>query len=452
MNVVKKNEIDMLRGPITANLIKMAVPLACISILQQLFNAADVAVVGRFASADAIAAVGANTPIINMFLTFFTGLTTGGNIAIARLIGRGEQKKISDAAHTVFTLSLLSAIAIILIGEAIARPLLALINTPADILDSAVLYLRIYFFAMMFAVVYNFASAILRSKGDTRRPLYCLIASGIINVVLNLIFVVGFGMDVAGVAIATLIANIFCAGATVILLMRETDSLKISFARLHLSKEPLFFTLRIGLPAGIQGMLFSISNIIIQSAINGFGSACIAGNTAATNFEFIAYFVVMAFGQTATTYMSQNFAAGAYQRCDKVVRRCMLLGCGISLGVSCVFYLGHTFWLGLFSSDAAVLDYAMIRMQCVVLLEFLTGLNEMTAAGLRAMGVSLPPTIVSICGSCVLRIIWVHTIFQKNTTIFTLLIVYPVSWVFLAIVMGLLFLLVRKKKYHLADG
>lgn len=449
MTASKKNEIDMLHGPITGNLIRMALPLAAISILQQFFNAADVAVVGQFASADAIAAVGANTPIINMFLTFFTGLATGGNITIASLIGRGAKDKVSDAVHTVFTLSLISALIVVIIGQIIARPLLILTETPDNILDSAVLYLRIYLFAMMFAVIYNFSSAILRSKGDTKRPLYCLIVSGILNVVLNLVFVIGFKLDVAGVAIATLISNIVCAGATVILLLKETDAFRLQFSGLRLSATPLKFTLRIGLPAGVQGMLFSISNIIIQAAINSFGSDCIAGNTAAMNFEFIAYFVVNAFGQTATTYTSQNFAAGQFDRCDRIIRRCMLLGCSLSLAVSCIFYFGHVFWLGLFSSDEAVLEYAMVRMFWVVLLEFITGFNEMTSAGLRAMGVSLPPTIVSICGTCVLRIIWINTVFRASHTITTLMVVYPVSWVFLAVVMGVLFLVVRKKKYRL---
>lgn len=450
MTNTKKNEIDMLQGPIAGNLIKIALPLAAISILQQFFNAADVAVVGKFASADAIAAVGANTPIINMFLTFFTGLTTGGNVAIASLIGRGEKERVSDAVHTVFTLSLISALIVIVVGQIIARPILILISTPDNILDSAVLYLRIYLFAMMFAVIYNFASAILRSKGDTKRPLYCLITSGVLNVILNLVFVIGFKLDVAGVAIATLISNILCAGITVVILLKEQDSFRLDLRKLRLSKDPLLFTLKIGVPAGIQGMLFSVSNIIIQSAINSFGSDCIAGNTAAMNFEFISYFVVNAFGQAATTYSSQNFSAGKYRRCDQVLGLSMLLGSGLSLLTSCIFYFGHSFWLGLFSSDPEVLDYAMVRMLYVVLLEFITAFNEMASSGLRAMEVSLPPAIVSICGSCILRIIWVNTIFRSSHTIQTLMLVYPVSWVFLALAMCTLFFFVRRKKYRQA--
>ena len=442
-----ENRVNMLEGPITGNVIKIALPLAIISILQQLFNAADVAVVGKFASSDALAAVGANTPIINMFLTFFTGLATGATVTIASLIGAGKQEKVSEALHTVYTLSIIGGIFVIVVGELIARPLLELTDTPAEILDQATLYLRIYMVALMFAVVYNFNSAILRSKGDTKRPLYCLFASGIVNILLNLFFVIVCGLGVAGVAIATLISNIICCGATVYLLMKETDDFQLKPTGLCLKKEPLLYTIRIGLPAGVQGMLFSISNIVIQAAINSFGADCIAGNTAAMNFEFFAYFIVSAFAQTATTYYSQNYSAGKYDRCDSVYRICLALGCGVSLAASCVFFFGHDFWLGLFTSDPADLPFAMDRMLIVVLMEFLTGFNEMAAAGCRAMGVSLRPTIISICGTCIFRIIWVKTVFAVHSTVITLLMAYPVSWVLLAVAMIYLYRHVRAQKF-----
>ena len=306
----KRNEIDMLNGPMAGRIVLMALPLAAISILQQLFNAADVAVVGRFASDTALAAVGANTPVINMFLTLLTGIATGGNVAISTLIGEGRSDKIKDAVHTVFTISLIGGVSIVVIGQIIAKPLLELINVPDDVIGQSLTYLRIYLFAMMFAVIYNFASAILRSKGDTRRPLYCLIASGIINVILNLVFVIGFSLDVVGVATATLIANFVCALATVIILIKEDSYLKLDLRDLRLDAVPLKFTLRIGIPAGLQGMMFSVSNIIIQSGINSFGADCIAGNTAALNYEFVTFFIISAFAQTATTYTSQNYGAG----------------------------------------------------------------------------------------------------------------------------------------------
>ena len=340
----KRNEIDMLNGPMAGRIVLMALPLAAISILQQLFNAADVAVVGRFASDTALAAVGANTPVINMFLTLLTGIATGGNVAISTLIGEGRSNKIKDAVHTVFTISLIGGVSIVVIGQIIAKPLLELINVPDDVIGQSLTYLRIYLFAMMFAVIYNFASAILRSKGDTRRPLYCLIASGIINVILNLVFVIGFSLDVVGVATATLIANFVCALATVIILIKEDSYLKLDLRDLRLDAVPLKFTLRIGIPAGLQGMMFSVSNIIIQSGINSFGADCIAGNTAALNYEFVTFFIISAFAQTATTYTSQNYGAGNSERCRKVMRYSMLLGIGMCFALCMIIVAAPYFW------------------------------------------------------------------------------------------------------------
>lgn len=443
---MKKNEIDMLNGPITGRLLQIALPVAAIMILQQLFNAADVAVVGRFASAAALAAVGANTAIINMFVTFFNGLATGGNIAISNLIGRGEKDKVNRAVHTVFTLSLVSAVLMVIVGEIIAEPLLRLTNAPEEIMGQAVLYLRIYLFAVLFSVIYSFCSAILRSKGDTKRPLYCLVVSGILNLLLNLLLVIVFHLDVAGVAIATLISNMVCAAAAVYLLLKEEDCFRLSFRKLELERKTLLFTLRIGLPAGLQGMLFSVSNIILQTAINSFGSDCIAGNTAAMNFEFIAYFFINAFGQAATTYISQNYGASQFERCKRVFRISLLMGFLFTAVVSGVFYAGRYLWLSLFTAQKEVLRFGLIRMLLVVALEPLTAFNEMAAAGLRAMGISLIPAIISVSGSCVFRIIWVNTVFRLYHRIETIMLVYPVSWILLGIAMTTVYYGMRKKR------
>ena len=441
----KKNKIDMLDGSLADKILKVALPLAAISILQQFFNAADVAVVGRFASKDAIAAVGANTSIINMFITLFTGLATGGNVAIATLIGKKHKDELSDAIQTVYTLSLISGLIIIILGEIFARSLLELIDTPADIIDSALLYLRIYMIAMAFGIVYNFMSAVLRSKGDTRRPMYCLIASGIINVLLNLLFVIVFKMDVAGVALATLIANIFCAAATVLILMREESPMKLELFKFMFVKKPLFYTLRIGLPAGIQGLLFSVSNVLIQSGINSFGSDCIAGNTAAMNFEFIAYFVVNAFAQTTTTFVSQNYGAGKKDRCRRATGICLIMGVSMCLFVSLCFFIRADMWLKVFTEEAGVLAFAFIRMRYVVMMEPLTGLYEVPASALRGYGIAMPPTVITIIGSCVLRVIWMYTVFRMFDSYGALIIVYPVSWVLISIVMGIYYLRSVKK-------
>ncbi|MCR4956753.1 MAG: MATE family efflux transporter [Lachnospiraceae bacterium] len=441
----KKNEIDMLNGPLFKKIMTLALPLAAISILQQLFNAADVAVVGRFAGKEALAAVGANATVVSMFLTFFSGLAIGANVAVATLIGRGEHGKIKACCQSIFTMSLIGAFLVIILGELFARPLLTAILTPENILDSAVLYLRIYLFAMAFAVVYNFCSAILRSKGDSKRPLYCLVASGIINVLLNLLFVIVFHLDVAGVALATLISNAVCCIACIIILMKEEEPFKLTVTKLTLHKAPLVYALKIGFPAGLQGMIFSISNLIIQSGINSFGADSTAGNTAAMNFEYICFFVVSAFSQTATTFISQNYGAEKYKRCRKIFVECLILAMVFSLSFCLCFVLGHGFWLSLFTTEKNVLSYAMIRMTHIVLWEFLTATYDVPSAALRGRGVSMPPTIATIIGSCVLRIIWVVTIFRWKHTLGILLLVYPVSWAFIAACVWVMYIRLIKK-------
>lgn len=443
---MKKNEINMLEGAIFSNIVKVALPLAFISILQQFFNAADVAVVGRFASSNALAAVGANTPIVNMFLTFFTGLATGGNVAISMQIGKDEKDKISSSVHTISLLAFICSMVLILVGEVFAHPLLSMIHTPETVFNQALLYLRIYLFAMAFAVIYNFASAILRSKGDTQRPLYCLIFSGVLNVLLNLFFVIVLHMDVVGVALATLISNIVCAFSTFVLLMKEPEPFTLKIRQLRFDYPILRMALKIGLPAGVQGMLFSISNIMIQSGINQFGPDCIAGNTAAMNFEFISYFIVAAFGQTVTTFISQNYAAGKYDRCRKIFRQSIAGSVLFCLCASLCFTFFREFWLGLFSTDPNVLEYATIRMFIVVLLESFTTFNEIPAGGLRGMGISMPPTIIAILGSCVFRIVWMATIFAWYPTIIVLMLVYPVSWFLISIGQMGTYLYYEKKK------
>ena len=435
----------MLNGGLSRKIIKVALPLAAISMLQQLFNAADVAVVGRFGSPNALAAVGANVTVVNMFLTFFTGLATGGNVCLSTYIGEGKTERVNRAVHTLMSLSLISALLVVIIGELLARPLLIWMNTPENILPLALLYLRIYMFAVMFAVIYNFAAAILRSVGDTKRPLYALIFSGILNIVLNLIFVVGCGLDVAGVALATVISNFVCALITLHFLFLDKGMLKFSFKHLALDKSALLFALRIGLPTGIQGTLFSLSNMIIQSGINSFGADSIAGNTAAVNFEYITYFVVNAFGQTATTFVSQNYGAGKCDRARRSLKLCMAFSIGISLIVGMTFLAGSRFFIGLFTDSDPVYEYAHIRMCYVVALEFLTSFNEMGSAGLRGRGISLPPTIISIMGSCVFRIIWMNTVFVWFNSPNTLMLVYPVSWILIGIAMMIAYFHARRR-------
>ena len=283
-------------------------PLAGCSILQQLFNSTDVAVVGRFSSSQALAAVGSNGPLINMLVLLFTGLSVGANVLIARYIGQNDRKKVSEAVNTVITLSLICGFLLPILGQVIAAPLLRLMNTPDDVIDLAATYLRIYFMGMPFVMLYNFGSAILRSVGDTSRPLYCLVISGIVNVLLNLFFVIVCDMSVAGVGIATVIADGISAGLVMMFLIETKTSQSSQSKKTFIQKEHLIMILKIGAPAGIQGMVFSISNVFIQTAINGFGSQAVAGSSAELNFEYITYYIVCAFSQTAVTFTSRTTA------------------------------------------------------------------------------------------------------------------------------------------------
>ena len=296
----RSHQINMLEGPLVKKILLFTLPLAGSSILQQLFNSTDVAVVGRFSSSQALAAVGSNAPLINMLVLLFTGLSVGANVLIARYIGQNDRKKVSEAVHTVITLSLICGFLLLILGQVIAAPLLRLMNTPDDVIDLAATYLRIYFMGMPFVMLYNFGSAILRSVGDTSRPLYCLVISGIVNVLLNLFFVIVCDMSVAGVGIATVIADGISAGLVMMFLIRnEDESIRVNPKKLSFKKEHLIMILKIGAPAGIQGMVFSISNVFIQTAVNGFGSQAVSSSSAGIHFWYLTYYILSAFIQTA---------------------------------------------------------------------------------------------------------------------------------------------------------
>lgn len=435
----KKNEIDMLSGPYAVKLLQVALPIAAMQMLQQFFNAADIAVLGNFAGDTAVAAVGANATVVAALLSLFTGLATGGNVCIARYIGQGEQNKISDALHTIMALSAVSGIFVLLFGQLIAKRILIIMKTPDEILGQATLYLRLYLFAMMFTVIYNFASAILRSKGDTKRPLYALAASGLLNVALNICFVVGLHMDVAGVAIATIVSNGIAAAATVWFLLKEEGNLRFYPNKLRLSKRPLIFVIQIGIPAGLQGMLFTVSNMLIQSGVNEFGSDCMAGNSIAQNYQYVGWFLVNAFGQAVVTFVSQNYGAGNYANCRKVLRYGMLISMSSALFFSVLFVIWSKPCLMIFTASPVVYTFGYIRLLTTTLPEFLTGWYELPAAALRGRGMSLAPTIISILGNVGLRIVWMKTVFVKWHSFLALMMVYPISWVLLGIAMTILY-------------
>lgn len=444
-----RNRMDMLHGSLLDKILLFALPLAASSVLQQLFNSADIAVVGRFAEngSQAQAAVGANGSVITLLINLFVGMSIGANAVIANYIGQKQENRIHRAVHTVIVIALCSGVFLVLLGMVVARPVLTLMNTPDDVLEQAVLYLRLYFLGMPFIMFYNFGSAVLRSKGDTKRPLYSLIISGIINVLLNLLLVIVFRLGVSGVAISTVISNVFSAGMVLMFLLHEEEPFRLHLDKLSVSKEPLIRVLKIGVPAGIQGMLFSLSNVCIQSAVNGFGSDAVAGGTDAINFEYFTYFVINAFSQTAVTFTSQNYGAGECERCKKVFRLCMI-SCTIVTGIMCaVFIIWRNAFIRIYTVDEAAIEFALIRMMHVLTLEWLPNSYEISAAAMRGMGRSMLPAFITVLGTCAFRFLWVYTVFVKYNSFEMLMNVYPVSWVITGAAMLIAYFVVRKKAF-----
>ena len=443
----KQNEIDMLHGPLAKKILFFAIPLAVSSMLQQLFNAADIAVVGRFTNPQAMAAVGSNSSVIGLLVSLFTGMSVGANVVVANLLGAKRRDAISDAVHTIITVALVSGIFLLVLGSLIARPILTLMGAPDDVISLAVLYLRIYFCGMPAIMLYNFGSAILRSRGDSRRPFLALTFAGVLNVLMNLFFVIVMHLSVVGVALATVLSNYVSGGMIVYFLIKEQDEFHLSLAKLRIRKEFLLNLLRIGVPAGIQGMVFSLSNVVIQSAVNSFGANCIAGMTAAQNLDFISYCLLNAFAQASVTFTSQNYGAGEAERCKKVWRLSMLMGIGLDLILLTVIMLARYPLIRIFTTDENVIEYAMIRINYAVAVHFLCGTYEITAGALRGINRSMIPAIISILGTCLVRLIYVFTIFPIFGTVEALILVYPITWVITGTAMNTAYFLVRKKAF-----
>ena len=437
--------MDMLHGSLWNKILLFALPLAASSILQQLFNSVDTAVVGRFASSQALAAVGSNSSLISLMINLFLGVSLGSNVVIAHYIGQGSEKNIKAAVHTAILVAVLCGFFVLLFGQVIARPVLLLMGTPGDVIDLAVLYLRIYLLGMPCIMLYDFGASILRSTGDSKRPLYALIAAGIINTILNLVLVIGFGLGVSGVAIATVISNMVSSGIVLYILLHENEPIRVELKQLSIVPKELKKILVIGIPAGLQGMMFSIANVCIQSAINSFGSDAIAGSAAALNFEFFAYFIVNAFAQTTVTFTSQNYGAGEAGRCKKIFRLNMvfsILFCGM---LSAAFVLGRGFFLRLYTTDEAVLVFATQRLLIATTLEFLTSSYEISAGAMRGLGHSLLPAIITCVGSCLLRLVWIATACRMVHDFRLLMIIYPISWIITGTAMLTAYFCIRKK-------
>ena len=438
-------EIDMTNGPLLGKIVRFAIPLALSGILQLLFNAADIVVVGQFVGPTALAAVGSTSAVINLIVNLFMGFSVGANVLAAQYYGAGKNKDLSETVHTAVLSSLAFGVALIFAGVALSRPMLELMGTPADVLDQAVLYMRIYFVGMPVMMLYNFGAAILRAVGDTQRPLYFLLLAGVINVILNLVFVIVFHMGVEGVAIPTVISQCVSAGLVFWCLTKVEGPYRLYPKHLTIKKDKLLGMVKIGLPAGIQGCSFSISNVLIQSSINSFGSIAMAGNTAGSNIEGFISTAQDAFTQAAISFTGQNLGAGKLKRVDRVLLLCMLLAPGVGLVLSILAVLFGSPLLGIYSSDPEVIQYGMLRLTTVSLLQPLGALMGVTASVLRGMGYSTIPMIVTMSSVCGFRVIWIFTVFQAFPTLQVLYLSYPITWGLAALFNFIFYFVVRKR-------
>lgn len=438
-------EIDMCNGPLLGKILRFSIPLMLSGILQLLFNAADIVVVGRFTGKEALAAVGSTGALINLLINLFIGLSIGTNVLVAQYIGARDVRNVSETIHTSVLISLICGTIMIFVGVLLAEPLLTLMGTPEDVLSQAALYMRIYFIGMPVIMLYNFGSAILRAMGDTQRPLIFLLIAGVVNVIFNLIFVIVFHMGVAGVAIATVISQAISAGLIVLCLIRSDGMFQLHLKRLHVHRDKLFAMMRIGLPAGMQGAIFSISNVLIQSSINSFGSVAMAGSTAASNIEGFVYNSMNAVYQANLSFTSQNMGARKFSRINHILLLCLgvVTAIGLIMGVGATL-LGNTL-LRIYNTDPQVISFGLERMHLVCMPYFLCGLMDVMVGSMRGMGYSILPMIVSLTGACGLRVLWIFTIFAADHTLSTLFLSYPVSWTITALAHLICFLIVRRK-------
>ena len=446
---IEKRQMDMLNGPILKKLLLFALPLALSGILQQLFNSADVAVIGWFEDNNAQAAVNSNGSLINLLINLFTGLSVGVTVVISEHVGKDKKEDVHSMVFTATVIALASGFFLLILGIAIAQPVLRAMDVPEHVLPLAVKYLRVYFLGMPFLMIYNFGSAILRSVGDTRRPLYALTIAGVLNIGLNMLFVAVFKMSVVGVAIATVVADAVSAGCVIIFIMKN-DMLRIRFKQSKIKSQYLKRIFVIGLPAGVQGIVFSLSNVCIQTAINGFGEKAMAGSGDALYFEYYVYYFVSAFAQAAVTFVSQNFAAKNYERCKKIFRLSMLTALAITTVLSLTFSLGGKFFIRIYTKDEDAIKFALIRMICVLSGEMLPCTYEISGGALRGLGHSLLPALITVVGSCVLRVVWVYTVFRLYAdNFYVLMIIYPISWVATGSAALLAYFVISKREYKI---
>jgi len=426
--MVNKREIDMLNGPIMGKIIVFTIPIILSSLLQLLFNAVDVMVIGKFAGSQSLAAVGSTNSITALFTHLFIGLSIGVNAVVARLIGSNDKEGLIESIHTAIAAAFISGIILVILGTSLCRNVLELMGSPADVIDKSTLYLKICFCGMPAMMVYNFGAAILRAFGDTRRPLLYLMIAGVINVVLNLIFVIAFNMDVEGVALATIISQYISGGCILRCILKEKERFAVDIKKIKIYKTWMLDIIRVGVPSGVSSMLFASSDMVIQSAINSFGSVVMAANSAANSVEGFLYIAMNGVQQAALTFVSQNYGASKTDRIKRTIFCCLGLVTSIGIFGGAIILIFRYSLIGLYSGDITIIEYAISRLFILCPLYFLMGILDTLCGSLRALGYSLHVMIVSIFCICVLRLIYIFTIFENFNTYQMVFIIYPITW------------------------
>lgn len=431
--------IDILNGSMWDKILRYALPVAATGILGQLFNASDIAIVGNFAQGDtvaAVAAVGANGPVIGLLLNIFIGIALGANVVIANAIGRGDKETVSRAVHTSIVAAVIGGIIVGALGQLVAEPVLSMLQVPEDVFPLALKYMRIYLLGLPVIFLYNFEAAIFRSAGDTKTPLIALALSGVLNVILNLFFVIVLNKTVDGVAIATVLANVVSSVVLLRRLLRSELFIHVEFKDLRIDWKILWRILKIGVPAGIQGAVFSLSNIVVQSAINSLGKVTMAASSAAFNVEVMAYYILNSFGQACTTFVGQNYGAGQIDRCRKALKLCLIESVIATACAVCIALLSGKYLIALFNNDPEVIRLGMVRMKFIFMSYIFSTIYDCMSGYMRGFGISLTPALLTIFGVCGTRIIWIYMVFPMSQTFETIMQVYPIS---LAINMVLIF-------------
>ena len=451
---MKKNkyEIDMCNGTIMDKLITFAFPLMLSGVLQLMFNAVDIIVVGRFSGSSSLAAVGSTTALINVFTNLFIGISLGANVLAARFFATGREKEMSETVHTSITFALISGIVMAIIGQICAKGALELMGTPEDVIGLSTLYMRIYFLGMPFFMLYNYGAAILRAVGDTKRPLYFLVISGVINAVLNMALVIVFDLGVAGVAIATVFSQMISCVLVLICLARTDASYRLYISKLGMKQEYLEQIFRVGIPAGIQSTVINFSNALLQSSVNSFGSTAMAGYTAANNVLGFLYMSINSVTQACMSFTSQNYGVGKYKRMDRVLLDCLILSVSVALLLGCGAYIFGTQILQIYTEDAQVVQCGLEILSITTVPYFLCGIMDLFPGALRGMGYSAVPMILSIIGTVGTRILWIFVFFPQYRSLYFLFISYPGSWLATIVMQVICFIVVRRHVHSLAEN